>query len=392
MIVKNPNLSFIERHIKDAAIRYIRLEGGTRSGKTWSFLEFIIGFCYAFPSLGIEIAITRKTLASLKSTALKDFLYILKDWDIYTDNDYNKTDHIYRIGKNTISFFGADNDDKLRGFSCDILYCNEALELSSDEWLQLKVRTRGKIIIDYNPSDFEHYLYDELDGDPKCVTLVTTYKDNPHLPKAQIQEIEKLELIDPQLWSIYGQGKRGTLKGLIFSNWNIVYEMPQDLKKFGYGLDFGFTNDPTALIEAGVLNGEIWVNELIYERGLTNSDISERMNDIPIKRGMLITADSSEPKSIEEIKRLRHYIKGVEKKQDSVRHSINALKQYKINVTASSTNLIKEFRSYKWKIKDSKDVNEPIDKFNHAIDALRYWGIDNLTMPQKRDLYIGLYD
>jgi phage terminase large subunit len=375
----NPNFEFLIDKMPNKSIRYISLEGSTRSGKTYSVLAWIIRTCLDYS--GLEFAVTRKTLASLKSTAMKDFFSMLKKWGLYNVKNHNKTEHIYNLNGNIIAFFGADNDDKLRGFSCDILYCNEALELDSSEWLQLKIRTSSKIIIDYNPSESVHYLYDELDRDDSAALITTTYKDNPHLPDLQVKEIEKLELLDPVLYQIYALGKRGQLKGLIFTNWKIVKSMPSDLKKHGYGLDFGFSNDPTALIEAGINGGEIYLNELIYETNLTNPDISSQMRELRISGKSQIIADSAEPKSIKELQNLGHYIKAVSKGQDSIRHSINTLKQYNINVTANSVNLIKELKTYKWKNHNGVDLNEPIDKFNHALDATRYWALSNLSAP-----------
>lgn len=374
----NPNYTFLDQNIKQKDVRYLILEGGTRSGKTYSVLAWIIAFCLNANHTGLEIAIVRKTLASIKPTALKDFIQMLREWGLYDEKNHNKTENIYLLGGNIISFFGADNDLKLRGFSCDFLYCNEALELSSEEFLQLKIRTRSKIIIDYNPSANDHYLYDELDKDTNALFLTTTYKDNPHLPDAQIKEIEKLKDIDTVLYEIYAKGIRGQLKGLVFPNYSIVKEMPKDLKKRGYALDFGFTNDPSVLLDIGILGGEIYVDELVYETGLTNMDLSTRFRSLGVKNSNLIVADSAEPKSIAELKTMGHYIEGVIKGQDSIRHSINAVKGYKLNFTARSINAIKEVRNYKYKVKDGKDLNEPIDAFNHAMDALRYYAIKNI--------------
>jgi phage terminase large subunit len=354
------------------------LEGGTRSGKTYSVLAWMIKFCLDPDHEGVEIAIVRKTLASIKPTVLKDFIAMLQGWGLYNIDDHNKTENIYVLGGNTISFFGADNDKKLHGFSCDILYPNEALELDYDEWLQLKMRTRWKIVIDYNPSSNDHYLYDELDGDENSVLLTTTYLDNPHLPLAQIKEIEKLEDTDEALYKVYGEGKRGQIKGLVFSKYKIVPEMPQGLRKRGYALDFGFTNDPSVLLDIGIIGDNIFVDELIFESGLTNPDLSERFNEIGLIRNNLIIADSSEPKSIKELSNLGHYIEGVKKGVGSIEASISTVKRYTLNFTARSVNSIKEVRNYKYKTKDGKEINEPIDAFNHAMDAIRYYAIKNI--------------
>jgi phage terminase large subunit len=379
----NPNYLFLWANIILQHIRYIVLEGGTRSGKTYSTLAFIIEFCYLNQGKGYEFGIARKTLAALKSTAYKDFINILKEWKIYDVNNHNKSEYIYTLWGNTISFLGSDNDDKLKGFSCDFLYCNEAIELDSAEWLQLKLRTRLKIIVDYNPSEFEHYLYDELDPDDSAVLLVTTYRDNPHLPNLQVKEIEKLKGIDETLYQIYADGKRGKLKGLVYIKWTIVDSMPRNLKKHGYGLDFGFTNDPTALIECGLNEGFLYLDELVYETGLTNPDLFN-LAQWDVDNTLEIVADSADPKSIKELNNLGWTVIGAEKGPDSVRSGINLIKSYDLRVTKRSENIIKELRRYKWKIgKDGKETGVPIDKYNHALDALRYYALHFLLEEEE---------
>ncbi|MDZ7876094.1 MAG: PBSX family phage terminase large subunit [Saprospiraceae bacterium] len=375
----NPNYAFLWHNIEKSCVRRVVLEGGTRSGKTRSVLDFIIAHCRKYEGAGIEIAIVRKTLAALKLTALKDFVEILKKYKIYSESIHNKTDNIFNIFGNKVQFFGADNDDKLRGFSCNILYINEGLELDLEEYRQLKMRTTGKIIIDYNPSETEHYMYDEFDIDDSAVLLKTTYLDNPFLPPLQVAEIELFKTTDKDYWRIFGEGKRGQMRNLVFPEWRIVQNIPTDGKKYGMGLDFGFTNDPSALVQCCIQNGEIWLDELLFERGLTNPDLSKAFKDLGLSKTATIHADSAEPKSIQELKNLGWNVTPAIKGNDSVRHSINSIKQYKINVTSRSLNIIKELRSYKWKERNGHQINEPIDRFNHGIDAFRYWAMGNLN-------------
>lgn len=279
-----------------------------------------------------------------------------------------------------------DNEQKIRGPKRHILYCNEANELGYDKYIQLALRTEGKIILDYNPSMFTHWIYDKVLPLENWAMLVTTYKDNPHLTAENLHQIESMKDTDPDLWRVFGEGQRGNIQGIIFTNWCVVDRIPEEAKRLGYGMDFGFTNDPTALVDVYQHMGELWVNEIIYERALTNQDIAARMERTGVPKAAEIIADSSEPKSIEEIYRMGFNVKGALKGPGSINSSIDILKRYRINVTSGSRNLIGELRTYKWKsdhrITDPLNplqlTNEPVDYNNHAIDALRYLALNKL--------------
>ena len=372
-MVLNPNFVFIESNIKDK--RIIALQGGTRSGKTYSALQWIIRTCSQYQ--GMTISIVRKTLPALKSSALRDFIEILQGLGWYNENDHNKTENTFILNKNLIEFFSIDDAQKIRGRKRDILFVNEANEVDIEDWRQLLLRTSGKIIIDYNPSDFEHWIYDQVLTREDCATLITTYKDNPHLPDALKREIESLKDADPEYWKIFGLGERGQLVGLVFNNWREGARIPDDAKYIGTGLDWGFTNDPTAAVRVYKYEQAIYVKEELYERGLTNPDVSKKLELFSTKQDEIF-ADSSEPKSIEEVHRYGWNIQKAIKGPDSVNNSIDILRRYQLVLIGP--NLIREFKTYKWKTdKAGKQINEPVDFNNHLIDALRYLAIMKLN-------------
>ena len=325
----------------------------------------------------MTISIVRKTLPALKSSALRDFIEILQNFGLYNENNHNKTEGTYLLNNNLIEFFSVDDASKIRGRKRDILFANEANELELEDWRQLLLRTTGKVIIDYNPSDFEHWIYEQVIPRDDAKLLITTYKDNPHLPDSLKKEIEQLELADPEYWKIFGLGQRGQLKGLVFNNFTEGYAIPQDATFMGYGLDWGFSNDPTAIVSFYKYNQELYIKEEIYERGLTNQDVADKLRSIGVERRDEIYADSAEPKSIEEVYRLGYNIKPTAKGKDSIINSIDILRRYKLNLIG--TNLLREFRTYKWKTdKAGHTLNEPIDFNNHLIDAARYLALMKL--------------
>jgi len=325
----------------------------------------------------MTISVVRKTLPALKSSALRDFIEILQGLGWYNEADHNKTENNYILNKNMVEFFSIDDAQKIRGRKRDILFINEANEIDIEDWRQLLLRTSGKVIIDYNPSDFEHWIYDQVLTREDCATLITTYKDNPHLPDALKREIESLKDADPEYWKIFGLGERGQLVGLVFNNWREGVRVPDNAKFIGCGLDWGFTNDPTAVVKVYQHEQTLFIQECLYERGLTNPDVSKRLEQSLNKRDE-IYADSAEPKSIEEVFRYGWNIRPTMKGADSIINSIDILRRFQLVLIGH--NLAKEFRTYKWKTdKAGKQLNEPVDFNNHLIDATRYLALMKLN-------------
>ena len=364
----------------NAPTKIVVNQGGTRSGKTYSLCQLLI--VKAFENTGKRFSIVRKSLPSLKLSVMKDFFEILSNLDLYNEAHHNKSDHTYTLNGNTFEFISLDQPQKKRGTKRHFLFCNEANELTWEDFFQLIIRTEEKIYIDYNPSDTHHWIYDKVLSRDDCTFIKSTYLDNPFLADELVNEIERLKHTDEEYWKIYGLGERGFSKSIIFNKVQIVGTIPEDAKEIAIGLDFGYTNDPTALIEVYEYEGALIFNELIYERGLTNQDIAKFLHNFGIDRRRAIYGDSAEPKSIEEIYRLGFNIKPASKGKDSINIGIDLLKRYTLKVTSKSTNLINEFNSYKWQEdKNGYLLNKPVDNYNHAIDAIRYAVIMTKSRP-----------
>lgn len=373
--------------------------GGTRSSKTVSVVQQCVLWLISgqltrdtYIPKGVWSTV-RKYSTTLDATVIRDFEEELNKHKIFELIQHNKTKKTYKYGDRLVEFIGADDEQKLRGAKRNILYCNEGNELDfKKEFFQLLMRTEDKIIIDFNPDDENIWINTELEqkrlfekGDVDVI--VSTYKDNTFLPKSLVAEIEYLEKTDPEFWKIYGLGQYGKLFGLIFENYNVVSEIPKNATMVGIGIDFGFTNDPCAILEVYKQDGELWINEIEYKRGMTNMDIGNRLKEVSIDDYSYIVADSAEPKSIQEICNQGFNVYPAQKGADSINVSIDILKRYKLNITQNSTNLIKELRTYKWKLdKTGNSLNTPVDYNNHAIDALRYVAL-NVLMNSHSGIY-----
>jgi phage terminase large subunit len=321
---------------------------------------------------------------------MRDFMDILKQLDLYDVEQHNKTENTYQLNNTLIEFFSIDDAQKRRGTKRDILFVNEANEISYEDFFQLNIRTTEQVFLDFNPSETFWYN-DKLQNRDDVTTIHSTYKDNPYLNQDQINEIERLQFTDLQYYQIYALGQFAGHVDLIYA-YTPVDDIPVNIAKLvGLGMDFGFTNDPTTLIEVWKDNDSLYLNELLYDRGLTNQDIVNAMNGYGVDNYVDIIADSAEPKSIEEIRRLGFNIKPAQKGPDSILNGIDILKRHKIHVTKQSTNLIKELNSYKWITdKNGNKLNKPIDMFNHALDAVRYIALNKLKVNNQGKYNISI--
>jgi len=369
------------KHLENSQNRIIVEQGGTRSGKTYNILIWLIIYCLREDNTGQVITICRKTFPAVRASVMRDFFEILERAGRYNPDNHNKSSSEYYLGGNMVEFISLDQPQKVRGRKRDMLFINEANELHFEDWQQLIMRTNGRIIIDYNPSDEYHWIYDRVITRDDVDFYKTTYLDNPFLPSNIISEIERLKQTDENYWKIYGLGERGQSKAVIFS-YQEVTAIPEGAVLVSAGMDFGFTNDPTTLIVAYRKDIDLYFQELIYETGLTNRDIHHKLQSLGFDKRTEIFGDSAEPKSIKELQLFGWNIKPTAKGADSVMAGIDMLKRYRLNVTKGSINLIKEFRNYKF-VEDhnGKVLNKPIDAYNHAIDAARYATYNRLSRP-----------
>lgn len=342
--------------------------GGSRSSKTYSLCQLLVVGCYE--KQGEVHSIVRKTLPSLKMTVMRDFFEVLNNLGIYDRKYHNKSDHTYELNGNLIEFLSMDQPQKKRGAKRDKLWLNEANELTLEDWRQLIMRTKGDVFLDFNPSDEFHWIYDEVMTREDVEVIQSTYKDNPFLEPEIVTEIERFRELDPDFWRVYGLGERGKNNALIFRVWEINDQIPEDavLRR---GMDFGFSQDPTAVIDVWETEDARWLDERLYATGLTSADMVQAMQDLDFRQEIM--CDSSEPRTIKELRLKGVNAKAVKKFPNSVNAGIDLLKSKKLCVTSRSSNLIKELRNYKWKTDTSGNIlNTPIDLHNHGIDAARY--------------------
>lgn len=366
--------------------------GGTRSSKTYSIAQLSVlwlltGECGKgnYIEKGVWSTV-RKHSTTLDKTVIRDFEEILEQSGFYNDIKINQTKKTYQYEGRMVEFFGADDQQKLRGAKRNILYCNEANELEyKSEFFQLLMRTEDKIFLDFNPDDENIWINTELElkrkpekGDVEVI--VSTYKDNTFLSESLIKEIEYLQETDKEFWKIYGLGEYGNIKGLIYENVKTIDRIPEGNRFIGYGLDFGFSSDPSACVGVYLKEDSIYLREVIYSTDLTNDEIYKELCRKGVGRFDEIICDSAEPKSIQELYNLGLNVKPAVKGKDSISNGINILKRYNIFVEDGSVNLMKEFRLYKWATdKNGNSLNRPIDKYNHAMDAIRYVALIHLS-------------
>ena len=364
----NPNLQYLKDHVPSE--RVTLLQGGTRSGKTRSTIDYLIWICNSYT--GMEIDITRDTFKALKATAWKDFQEVLVSYGMYNSDNHNKTDGIYTLNGNTINYFGSDHDGKVHGKARDILWINEAQLMNPAVIDQLMPRTRHKIIMDYNPAlGDDHWLDPYIDKYPP---LITTYRDNPHLTKSQVEDIES-KRDNKYWWAIYGRGERSRVEGAVFTNWE-EGEFDESLPTW-FGQDYGYSNDPTTLVKVAIDSHKkiIYAHELMYDTHLSTDQIGQL--NVKYVEGGTIIGDSAEPRLISELRKV-HKLNVQGAKKVTINEGIVMMNNYKIIVTSSSTNLKSELSKYRWQ---DKGKTVPVDNNNHLIDALRYACMWRLSRP-----------
>jgi phage terminase large subunit len=350
--------------LNDQGIRFVINEGGSRSSKTYSLCQLVIIYC--LQNNNKVVSVIRKTFPALRATVLRDFIEILKELNIYSVEDHNKSEHIYTFPNGSIvEFFSVDDEQKIRGRKRDIAWCNEANELYFDDFTQLNMRTESKLIFDYNPSESTSWLY-ELPQE-ESIMIKSTYKDNPFLPQSIRAQIEDLKRTDEALYQIYALGEKAISKSNIYSQWSFVAHRPARFVKYVYGLDFGY-NHPTALMRVYYCDNDIYVEPVIYESYLTTTMLIEKLGSLGIEQTVSILADYSRPEIIQEMNIAGYDVINANK---VVKKGIDNLKTFGV-ICQDDKALKREYENYKWKKVGDFITDEPVKLFDDAMDAIRY--------------------
>ena len=376
----NINTTVTFEHLLESKTRVSQHIGGTRSGKTYAILQWLIVKALELPQ---TVTIVRRTIPSLKRTVIKDFTDILKSIGIWDEDSFNVSDRTYKLQGSTIQFINSDDPEKLRGLKSTILFIDEASEIDEESYFQLSIRTEGRIILAYNPTVSPYHWLRQMQD---CERYTTNYADNPYLPKEMVEAIEALKDKNEKQWKIYGKGEFAPNDKAIFT-FDICDSIDADF--VGFGLDFGFSTDPTALCAVYKNSDTIFLEELIYEKGLVTNDIVNKLNELEITKSEEIWADSAEPRLIEELYRNGFNIKPVVKGKDSIKFGIGVMQNHKIQILKSSQNLINEMYAYQYATdKYGYTTDTPEGGLDHLIDAARYCCMMKLSQKaQKKGTY-----
>jgi phage terminase large subunit len=368
--------------------------GGSSAGKTFGIIPILIDKATKTPFL--RISVVSGTLPQMKKGSIQDFKDIMRLTNRWYDDNWHETNIKYTFSNRaTIEFFSADDSAKLKGPRRDVLYINECDRVSFESYGQLVMRTDSQIWLDFNPSH-RFWVHDELPPNEKHEWLTLTYLDNEGCPKGAIEELEGYKEKSTtskywmNKWRVYGLGELGSLDGVVFEEfkeWDVCDSLPNDYQWRVYGLDFGYTNDPSSLTEIRLSEGILYFKEHLYSTGMTNKMISDHLTKLKVYRGDEIFADSAEPKSIDELYGWGWNIKGATKGRDSISQGIDVMKRYPMRITNDSVNLIREVRKYAWaEDKEGNKLMTPVDKDNHAIDSVRYGTTMKLGVKQAQIL------
>lgn len=372
---------FADTH--NASTRFVIHMGGTRSGKTYAIMQWLIVYC--LEHTGKVVTVVRKTLPSAKATVVRDFMEIMQELDLWEDERMNKTELTYTLNDNLIEFISVDQPQKIRGRKRDILFCNEANELMEEDFRQLVIRTYKKIILDLNPSDAFSWVYELFETRYReCTVIHSTWRDNPFLSDAIIREIESYKDTDPDFYRVFGLGERSVSGEVIYQKWETYDVEPEG--PVVYGLDVGW-NHPMALVKVVHTDRGLYASEVVYEKHITTGDLITRMEGI--KRGDRIYVDSARPDVIEELRRADFNAIAATK---DVKAGIDFVKRHRIFVHAESLSLQRELKSYKWK-KDvqGRPLDEPVKVLDDGLDALRYAAY-SLRLPKSSGVVIDSID
>lgn len=376
-INRNPNLHFLMTEWRNYDI--FLLQGGTRSGKTYSTVIFLVRLCLQYS--GMTITIARKTFPALRGSVLRDFLEILNRLEMYDPAMHNKSEHTYTLNGNLIEFISIDNPLKIQGRKRDILYFNEAIEMDKESWFQLAVRTTGKIILDYNPAPF-HFLYDDILPREDAACIVTTYKDNPFLSERQVREIERTKNADPNRWKIFGLGERGETASAIYTHWSLEDNfLPTD---WMYGIDLG-NIDPTAVVRVGLYDGRLYWQQLMCESIDDFNTRIAKVEQVLNQYGRNKRIFSDHTRDFVNAMKSKGY--NIDMAYKDVAFGIDLVKSYPLIITSDSTDMIEEIKYYTYKTDAKGKLVYPLKPVEvqqeHTLDAARYASVALLNTSKK---------
>lgn len=366
-------------------------EGGSRSSKTYSIIQFFIIYALTNRKRANRIVIARKKGTWISSTVWTDFTNILISLGLYKVAKINKTLRTIRLCTTVFEFIGLDDVQRLHGLTTDIFWINEAMEASKDDFDQLEQRTSRFSILDYNPSAEEHWIYDNVCLRRDCYFDHSTMLDNPFIPENSRRKILSYEptpenyaqgTADPRKWKIYGLGQRAKIEGLVFPDFTIVEEIPKWVKKRWYGMDFGFTFDPTACVEVGFYDNTLYLDEQFYQTDMQSRDIIKAGKRL---KPLSIISESADPRLVKELRMGGLPVHTVRKGAGSVEAGLDFMKGLRMCVTSRSVNAQKELRNYTYQqLPDGRWLNIPVDDYNHIIDAARYVCMEKLMGRDRR--------
>lgn len=385
---------------KAAVFKTLVNQGGTSSAKTYSILQVLFTiaseYVYTEEDDTCVITVVGQDIPNLKRGALRQALQIYKGSALLQSlvADYNKTDRKFTFHNGAeIEFNSYSDEQDARSGKRDYLFINEANGISYEIYWQLAIRCKHRVWLDFNPTSrfwCHEKVIGRLDkhGNPMTLHIISDHRHNDFLTQEQHDEIEAIKEYDYQLWRVYARGATGRIEGIVYPKWDVApIGIPEHARLVAYGVDFGFTNDPTVLVAVWIADGVLYLDELIYEHGLTSDDIHDRLLELGIDKKAVFIADSADPKTIKELQNKGWKgFEPAEKGPDSILFGINILKKYTVYMTQGSMNLRKEQGSYKWATdkQTGMPLNKPIDKFNHLLDAVRYVALNRLTTMKRK--------
>ena len=373
--------------------RFVLSVGSSRSSKTFSMLQWIVIECLKRSNQGIYISVVRASFPSLRRTVYREFVDLLKSLNMYSDDKHNKTEHVIEVAGNYVEFFSLSDSQKVRGAKRTHLYLNECNEIDYESAQQLFLRTEERVFMDQNPSDVWHWSFKMKDRDDVDY-IHSTYKMNPFLTKATVNQIESYKDTDENFWRIYGLGLPGFATTTIYSHWKEYKE--KDIKvyneegveqpfydSYAYGLDVGYGH-AMALTKCYFKDDTVWAEEVIYQSALTSLDLIKLMNDLNIDKDADIWVDAAAPAMVEDLKRAGYSARSADK---SVKEGIDMIKSKKLFVNVESVNLISELRRYQWKTKNEQIIYEPVKIADDLCDSFRYCVWNYYRITKRRDDY-----